>query len=65
MNWELELSVRVQTLGDKPNQSQLDKLEVWILENVPASEYRNIWFKLPGELSTKFSMRAAELGEWA
>jgi hypothetical protein len=62
MNWQLELCVRVQALGDKPNQEQIDMLEGWILDNVPSIEYGKIWHTLPRPLSTDFSMRAAELG---
>lgn len=62
MYWETRLEERLETLGDNPTKSQCEKLESWILDNVPQSYWGDISFSLPSTLATEFSMRAAEWG---
>jgi hypothetical protein len=62
MNWQINLSVALQLLGDNPSQEQLGNLETWIIHNVPRDAWGGIAWALPSDLVTDFRMRYAENG---
>lgn len=63
MNWRTELDARVDAIGDEPTELQKQKLQSWIIDNVPIGAW-DFAAELTGvsDLYTDFRMRQAEMG---
>lgn len=62
MNWEQQLEDRIDAIGSNPTDAQMERLESWVINNVPQAFWGRIAFQLPGGLATDISMRAGECG---
>lgn len=60
--WQKQLTIKLETLGDNPTAEQRQILESWVLEHVPAAFWRDVAPTLPMELCEAFMMRGAEMG---